>query len=1299
MSNNPLTPQELLTFIQSSAQQGYTSPQFPPKYVLATDPVNFGPPALRLFDAAYITTGIIDPNRLGTGSTGAGNLYLADDGTWKAVSGGVTTLDGLSDVTISAPANAQVLTYNSTTSQWENQTPAAGGGGGDMSKSTYDVDNDGVVDSAETIQIIVRNSTGTTLTKGTVVYLSGATGNRPNAVLSQAHTEATSSKTIGIVVANITNNSDGYVAVNGTLHNLDTSAFTAGDAVWLSAATAGAMTSTIPAEPNHTVFIGYIARSHPTQGRIVILIQNGYELNELHGVQISSEANNDLLVYETSTTLWKNKSIATIFGGTPLVSVPTLAQVTTAGNTTTNAITVGGATISASNTPALTLLDTLGNYAWLIRNNGTNLHFVTDGGTNAFTIAANGNVRINTGTDAGYKLDVNGTARLNGLTSINTTSVANTALAIAANGPGAGNFIIQGYDSSANNRFYITASGNFRITGLTDTGIAGSDEKFRLNFSFSPTSGTREHMGLWLLQTINQTGGANGITRGLYVNPTITAAADFRAIETTAGNIIFNGGNVGIGTATPTSKLFIYTDNTSSTIGDNNAFIIHNNNPNWATSGFGNLTELFFSDAGQAAGTTNGLNLNHRYAGISAFITGWNGLSSAGGLNFITKETTASTLNIKLQIKPNGNVLIGTTTDAGYKLDVNGTARFSNDIRISTSSGATIFLGVDVNNTVRITDTYAKFQIQRTAIGGLISINGGSQAGTSYNLGDTGHAFTLSNNNTTADTFTITRPFFGNVVATTKTIINITTTNASTLSNATLLRGIYFNPTVTDWASIRAIETTAGDVIFNGGNVGIGTSSPLQPLHIATNNNNTSLALRVSNDFVNGRAGVSFHLPNNNNEYYSLGVDNDRYFKISNGVNLVTNIRLSITPSGNVLINTTTDAGYKLDVNGNTAVRGNLLVTDTSGILRTAISGFDNNEIAFTGSRWYSGGVMTFLGTGLDIRNSGPTDGYGSIYSPWGLTLGATSYSDSNRWGTRIDGSITSGSGIPQEVSILRVDYTINTNSAAHNYYGIRISPTLTNLGGGTYTALQSEVGRVVHKGLTNATQTNQVYYDSTTGELTYGSLPVVPTPTLAQVTTAGNTTTNAITVGGLTVDTDTLVVDATNNRVGIGTATPSYPLHISSAAAANIYGTVQSTSASGTAAWVAFNDQSDNVVYRVFGSGASGTQMGIALARTASLIANLGGAGSFLLGTYSATNFIMGTGNAEKMRIVDSTGNVLIATTTDLGNKLEVNGSINSTGYKINNTAGYTGILVIVTNPPGQQNVDIQGGIIVNVF
>lgn len=199
-------------------------------------------------------------------------------------------------------------------------------GGGDMLKSVYDTDVDGVVDSAERIQIVVRNSTGSTLTKGQIVYLSGATGNRPNAVLAQANSEATSSKTIGMVIANIANNSDGQIAVNGTLHDIDTSAFTAGDMLWLSATTAGGVVAnTPPAEPNHSVFIGYVARVHPTLGRVVLAIQNGYELDELHGVQITSVANNDLLQYDSTSGLWKNESLSNA-GIEPAITAGTTSQ-------------------------------------------------------------------------------------------------------------------------------------------------------------------------------------------------------------------------------------------------------------------------------------------------------------------------------------------------------------------------------------------------------------------------------------------------------------------------------------------------------------------------------------------------------------------------------------------------------------------------------------------------------------------------------------------------------------------------------------------------------------------------------------------------------------------------------------------------------------------------------------------------------------------------------------------------------------------------------------------------------------
>jgi hypothetical protein len=179
---------------------------------------------------------------------------------------------------------------------------------GDMLKSVYDTDNDGIVDSAERVEVIVRNSTGVTLNKGQVVYLSGATGNRPNAILADASTASTSKDTIGFVIANIPNNSDGRIAVNGTLHDLDTSSFNAGDELWLSE-TAGAWQNTPPAEPAHTVFLGFVARSHPNFGRIVLHVQNGYELNELHGVQITGEADKDALMFDAATGLWKNKQI------------------------------------------------------------------------------------------------------------------------------------------------------------------------------------------------------------------------------------------------------------------------------------------------------------------------------------------------------------------------------------------------------------------------------------------------------------------------------------------------------------------------------------------------------------------------------------------------------------------------------------------------------------------------------------------------------------------------------------------------------------------------------------------------------------------------------------------------------------------------------------------------------------------------------------------------------------------------------------------------------------------------------
>ena len=70
------------------------------------------------------------------------------------------SLDGLTDVTIAGATTNQVLTYNG--SGWINSATQ-----GDMLKSVYDSDNDGVVDSAAKEVLHVRNSTGSTIPKTT----------------------------------------------------------------------------------------------------------------------------------------------------------------------------------------------------------------------------------------------------------------------------------------------------------------------------------------------------------------------------------------------------------------------------------------------------------------------------------------------------------------------------------------------------------------------------------------------------------------------------------------------------------------------------------------------------------------------------------------------------------------------------------------------------------------------------------------------------------------------------------------------------------------------------------------------------------------------------------------------------------------------------------------------------------------------------------------------------------------------------------------------------------------------------
>jgi hypothetical protein len=165
---------------------------------------------------------------------------------------------------------------------------------------------------ARNLEVEVRNQSGSTIAAGSIVYISGATGNKPLITLAQANNDANSAQTMGFTKESIANNGFGYVIVRGELENIDTSALTEGAQLYLSPTVAGTWTTTKPSAPQHLVYVGIVIRSHPTLGTILVAVQNGYELDELHDVAIGTLANNDLLAYESSTDLWKNKTYSAL---------------------------------------------------------------------------------------------------------------------------------------------------------------------------------------------------------------------------------------------------------------------------------------------------------------------------------------------------------------------------------------------------------------------------------------------------------------------------------------------------------------------------------------------------------------------------------------------------------------------------------------------------------------------------------------------------------------------------------------------------------------------------------------------------------------------------------------------------------------------------------------------------------------------------------------------------------------------------------------------------------------------------
>lgn len=198
----------------------------------------------------------------------------------------------------------------------------------------------------------VTNDDSVTITKGQPVYAFGATGNRMSVKLAANTADATSAQTVGVVFSSsIAANQRGFIITQGVIGGLDTSMYNPGDQLYLGA-TAGSVTSIKPYAPNHLVYIGIVERANAGNGQIYVKPQNGYELDELHDVDLISipPADGNVLTYNSLTDLWEPAAIPGIqSGGTQLISgSASWSNTGLTFNTTTLVYTIDGIKYSAT---------------------------------------------------------------------------------------------------------------------------------------------------------------------------------------------------------------------------------------------------------------------------------------------------------------------------------------------------------------------------------------------------------------------------------------------------------------------------------------------------------------------------------------------------------------------------------------------------------------------------------------------------------------------------------------------------------------------------------------------------------------------------------------------------------------------------------------------------------------------------------------------------------------------------------------------------------------------------------------
>jgi len=308
--------------------------------------------------------------------------------------------------------------------------------------------------------------------------------------------------------------------------------------------------------------------------------------------------------------------------------------------------------------------------------------------------------------------------------------------------------------------------------------------------------------------------------------------------------------------------------------------------------------------------------------------------TSAGAIVFGTGTTE------KMRMTSTGKFSIGNTNDT-YTLDVSGTVRNTTSAYFATTSGVAVIGATSANAisklSVRIDATHA------------IAFEAISPAGN-------------------------------------KSIYIAPVDSGTHLISSNYITGSPYLP-----LAISARENTSDLYLAINGNVGIATSSPNRPLEIATT---TGIpAIRINSTAAGGNAGIEI-LTAATKVSWLIGAQYnvDQAFEITpsttNGGTTFSTPALVIKSGGNVLINTATDNGDRLQIKGTIGIGFNT-TTDSGAAITSYFSSGTSNSFLSLGTSY---GVASGGDVALQLFTTGKTIYVRNVSAGVYMSQGSTSW-------------------------------------------------------------------------------------------------------------------------------------------------------------------------------------------------------------------------------------------------------------------------------------------------------------------